>query len=46
MGYNWNWGNMMGYYPNGGGFMSFIFWALLIILMVAIIRLVWKKGNK
>lgn len=45
MGYNWG-NNALGYYPTGGGIFAFIVWVLVIVLLVALIRLVWKKGSK
>ncbi len=41
----WGYGaNWMGGASNG--VLSFISWALIITLLVALIRLIWKKGDK
>lgn len=43
---------MQNYYgglsPFGGflGVMDFVTWALIIVLLIALIRLVWKKGDR
>lgn len=42
-GYNPTW--MMGGIPLVGVF-NLITWVLLIVLLIALIRWIWKKGNK